>query len=717
MRYTTSYTTTMLLAGSALLTMSLAAHAQSSATPAQLETISVEDSASRETTTGPVKGYVATKSSSGSKSDTPITEIPQSVSVVGREELRDRNVVTKVDEALRYTPGVLSAPFGEDPDTDWFYIRGFDATQTGVFLDGLNQYSFGFGGFQMDAYSLERIEVLKGPASVLYGGANPGGIINLIRKRPQQEKLLETEIGINNFGNAYFGFDVNDKLNDDGTVTYRVTGKISGGDQYSDYSEDLRGFIMPQVTVQPDDSTKVSVFGYFSGLDQVHVGNGFLPYVGTVVPASYGKIDRDAFFGEPSSDFGRYTQALIGYELEHEFDNGWKLSQNARYSYLDKKENSTYPYGYTASGDLYRIGFEHTTRVDAISIDNRAEKEFDTGGLNHTFLAGVDYKYYRLDHIQASPSWPAAATPISPVRPVYGLPQPALTPYLDQIVSLSQIGVYAQDQIRFSDGWLVTLNGRYDRVEIDSNSVVGNNFETKDGALSGRAGLAYEFANGVTPYISAATFFNPLIGINVTNTPFKPEEGYQYEGGIKYEPTFIDGLLTASVFQITKQNAAISLPGTFFYDQLGEVRSTGFELEGKVNLNQNWMALASYDYTDLEVTKDANPALVGKRPFLVPRSSAKLWLDYTVTDGALEGLSIGGGVRYQGSSYADNLNTLKVPNVTLVDAAIRYEKNDWTAALNVNNLFDKNYVKGCQGEFVCGYGDQRQITLSLRKKW
>lgn len=717
MRYTTSYTTTMLLAGSALLTMSLVAHAQSSATPAQLETISVEDSASRETTTGPVKGYVATKSSSGSKSDTPITEIPQSVSVVGREELRDRNVVTKVDEALRYTPGVLTSPFGEDPDTDWFYIRGFDASQTGVFLDGLNQFSFGFGNFQMDTYSLERIEVLKGPASVLYGGANPGGIVNLTRKRPLDEKLLETEIGINNFGNAYFGFDANDKLTDNGAVTYRVTGKVAGGNQYSDYSDDLRGFIMPQITAKPDDSTTVSVFGYLSGLDQTHVGNGFLPYTGTVVPASYGKIDRDAFLGEPSSDFGHTTQALVGYELEHEFDNGWKLTQNARYSHLNKKENLTYPYAYATPADLARIGFEHTSKVDAISVDNRLQKDFDTGGLNHTFLAGIDYKYYRLDHIQAAPSWPAAATPINAVRPVYGLPQPALTPYLNQIVSLSQIGIYAQDQIRFNDGWLVTLNGRYDRAEIDSSSVIGGNFETNDGALSGRAGLAYEFANGITPYVSAATFFNPLIGLNNTNTPFRPEEGYQYEGGVKYEPSFIDGLLTASVFQITKQNASVNIPSTFFSAQLGEVRSTGFELEGKVNINENWKALASYSYTDLEVTEDANTALIGKRPFLIPRSTATLWVDYGVTDGALEGFSVGGGVRYQGSSYADELNTLKVPDVAVIDAAVRYEKNDWTAALNVNNLFDKDYVKGCKGAFVCGYGDKRQITLSLRKKW
>ncbi len=175
-------------------------------------------------------------------------------------------MVNKVDEALRYTPGVLSAPFGTDPDTDWFYIRGFDAAQTGLFLDGLPLFSFGFGNFQIDPFMLERIEVLKGPASVLYGGSNPGGIINLISKRPLDEPLYYTEVGINSDGNAFTGFDISDKLNDDGTVRYRLTGKVAGGDNYSDYSEDLRGFILPQVTYAPDDATSLTVFRLLQGL-------------------------------------------------------------------------------------------------------------------------------------------------------------------------------------------------------------------------------------------------------------------------------------------------------------------------------------------------------------------------------------------------------------------------------------------------------------------
>ncbi|WP_457587535.1 TonB-dependent siderophore receptor [Ensifer canadensis] len=719
------------VAGVALLMSTAAAAQDGSAT--KLEKIEVQAQGGRDDATGPVEGYVAKASTTGSKSARPISEIPQSVSVIGREELDDRGVVNKIDEALRYTPGVTTEPFGVDADTDWYYIRGFDAAQTGVFLDGLSLFSFGFGGFQIDPFMLERVEVLKGPASVLYGGANPGGIISLISKRPRDEPLYYTEIGINSDGNAFTGFDVNDKLTDDGTIRYRVTGKVSGGDTYTDFSNDLRGLIVPQITYAPDDATSLTVYGVLQGLDQVHVGNGFLPYVGTVVDAPFGKIDRDAFFGEPDLDEGTYVQQMVGYEFKHEFEGGWQFSQNLRYGHLYKHENGPYPYGYydpslpfpsstvpaTPDNLLYRLGFEATSKVDTFAVDNRVEGEFETGALDHTLLVGLDYKYYRLDHVQAS----SPATPISATDPIYGAPQPANATYINQVVTQQQLGVYAQDQIRFGNGWLVTLNGRYDYVDTNTRNgptfwapTQDNTFSYNEGAFSGRAGLAYEFDNGVTPYVSVATFFNPIVAVTATGNT-KPQEGEQFEVGLKYEPTFFDGVLTASLYQLTKRNALVTNPLTSISTQTGEVRSRGIELEGKANINEDWKLIAGVDFIDLEVTEDANPALVGTTPYLVPNAQASLWLDYTVPSGALEGISLGAGVRYQGESWADAENTRKVHSAALVDAAIRYEKNDWAASLNVSNLFDKEYVKGCQGLSVCGYGESRTFTLKLSKEW
>ncbi|MBV7517838.1 TonB-dependent siderophore receptor [Ensifer sp. ENS12] len=717
------------VAGIAILAAGAAIAQDAPAT--RLEKIEVQAGATADDATGPVEGYVAKATTTGSKSATPINEIPQSVSVIGRDELDDRGVVNKIDEALRYTPGVMAEPFGVDPDTDWFYVRGFDATQTGVFLDGLNLFSYGFGGFQIDPFMLERVEVLKGPASVLYGGANPGGIVSLISKRPSDGSSTYVETGINNNGNAFLGIDVNRPLDD--AINYRVTGKVSGGNNYTDHSEDMRGFILPQITYQPDDATSLTVYGLLQGLDQVHTGGGFLPYVGTVVDAPFGKIDRKAFFGEPAIDTGTYVQQMLGYEIKHEFDSGWQFSQNLRYGHLYKHENGPYTYGYydpslpfpvsptpaTPDNLLYRLGFEATSKVDTFGVDNRLEGEFETGALDHTLLVGLDYKLFRLDHVQAS----SAATPISATDPVYGAPQPANAIYINQVIIQQQLGVYAQDQIRFGDGWLVTLNGRYDYVDTKTDNgptfwapTQNSSFDYSEGAVSGRAGLAYEFDNGLTPYVSVATFFNPIVAVTATGNT-KPEEGEQFEAGVKYEPYFFDGVLTASIYQLTKRNALVTDPLTSISTQTGEVRSRGIELEGKVNLNESWKVIAGLDFMDIEVTEDANRALVGKSPYLAPDAQASLWVDYTVQQGTLEGVSLGAGVRYRGESWADKENTAKVPSSTVFDAGLRYEKDGWGAALNVTNLFDKEYVSGCSGVLVCGYGDARTVTLKLSKTW
>lgn len=716
-----SHHRSLLKAGAAALCLALphAGLAEEAAT--QLKPLVVE--AAKESGTGPVDGYVAKNTTTGSKSNVPIQEIPQAISVIGREELNDRGVTNKVDEALRYTPGVTSQPFGLDPDTDWIYIRGFDATQTGVFLDGLNLYSYGFGGFQIDPYFLERVEVLKGPASTLYGASNPGGIVDMISKRPTGEKVLSTEVGINNFGNAYFGFDAGDALKDG--FSYRITGKLAGGDQETDYSHDFRGAIMPQLTWSGDDTSKVTVWGYYSALDQVHTGNGFYPYVGTVKDASFGKIDPKSFYGNPDIDSGTYQQTMLGYEVEHELENGIKFTQNVRYGHLNKHEIGPYLYGYynvdthagylpTPSGSdpsFTRIEFEGRTKVDTFSVDNRVNGQFDTGAISHDLTVGLDYKFYRLDHCQAS-----GFSTVSVSNPDRNGVKGDLTPYLDQVLTQQQLGIYAQDQLRFGDGWIATLNGRYDLVNTKSDATIGYSYQSDDQAASGRAGLAYEFANGVTPYVSAATFFNPVIGASAT-APIKPEDGYQFEAGVKYQPTFIDGLFTVSAFQITKNNWTVTDPVKFLQSQIGQVKSTGIEFEGKVNLNESWKLLASATYQNLEMTKHADGSLIGNSPYLIPNVTASMWLDYTLPENVMDGVSLGAGLRYQGKSWADYANTLRVPDALVADAAIRYQKNGLAVSLNVNNLFDKEYVAGCQGALTCGYGQSRTFLLKVGKAW
>lgn len=701
--------------GAALLVClaSLEARAQSTEPNIELNPIVIDQS--DESALGPVQGFVAKRTTTGSKTNTPIEAIPQSVSVIGRDQMNDQGA-QKIDEALRFTSGVFTQPFGADSDTNWFYIRGFDATQKGTYLDGLQNFGYGFGGFFIDSFGIERIEVLKGPAAVLYGGSNPGGIVNYISKRPTGERLRYIESGIDSFGTGYFGFDIGDKASD--VVDYRINGKIQGGDGYTDFSDQFLGVISPSLTWRPDAATTFTVLANYTHLDETHGGGSFLPYYGTVVDAPFGRIDRKANFTEPSIDDYNREQASIGYELEHTFDNDWTVRQNLRYGYGDIREHSLYPFGYVPFSnqptgtdyDLSRINFLHDTTVNTFLVDNQLEGTVTTGPVEHTLLFGAEYKYFNIDQIQAT----GVATPISAVDPVYGAPQgPMFAPYIDQVLKRNQIGIYAQDQLRFGEGWLITLNGRYDYVKTDAEGTP--EYEGNDGRASWRAGLAYEFENGVTPYASFATFFSPEIGADANLNFLKPETGRQYEVGVKYRPTMFDGLITAALFDLAKENV---LTGPFLAQyQVGEVNSRGFEIEAQANIGEAWRLTAAFTALDMEVKDDADPALIGKQPYLIPDLQGSLFAQYTIQSGLLEGVALGGGVRYLGSSYADALNTLKVPDATLVDLKVGYKKANWGVDLNVTNLFDKDYVSGCQGLLVCSYGEGRKALLKAHLTW
>ena len=408
---------------------------------------------------GPVNGVVAKVTTTGSKAPTEIERIPQSVSVVGRTEMDDQGA-QKIDEALRYTAGVFTQPFGADSDTNWIYIRGFDATQTGVYMDGLQLFGHGFGGFYVDQFNLERIEVLKGPASVLYGGSNPGGLVNYVSYRPEFERRRYVETGINDAGNAYLGFDIGDVANE--MVGYRVTGRVAGGDTYTDYQDGWRGVISPAITWKPDEATELTILANFTHIDENHGGGSFLPYYGTVTDyitpggANLGRIPTDLFFSEPSVDLYEREQGSIGYEFEHAFDNEWIVRSNARFSGASINEVTVYPNGWSFLNpeELARINFDHDTNVRTFLMDNQIEGKVETGAVEHTILAGLDYKYYNIDQVQASGLYdPAYDNPLDPFAPVYGGPLTPRVSYLNQDLTQQQLGLYPAGPDAFL-GWL-----------------------------------------------------------------------------------------------------------------------------------------------------------------------------------------------------------------------------------------------------------------------
>jgi iron complex outermembrane recepter protein len=699
--------TTLLLASTGLMPLGGTAFAQ--AQPIALGEIVVEaDEAG-------TPGAATVQTTAGSKLPIAVTRVPQSVSVVDRQQLDELPGTAKLDETLRYSAGVNAGTYGTDADTDWYFIRGFQAEQTGMFLDGLPLYQTGFGTFLTDPFLLDRVEVLKGPASVLYGGANVGGIVNMVSKRPTGERLRYTETGINNFGNAYAGFDIGDG-NEEGNLSYRLTGKVSGGGWETEDAEDLRGVIAGSVMFEPTDATSFTLYGTYQNVDLDHTSTGFLPYEGTVVDRpGVGRIPRDFNYGDPGQDIYERQQAAIGYELEHDLNGDWTIKQNLRYATVSLDEEYLYVGGWAGPTELSRFGFGHDTEVRSFNADTRIEGRFDTGPLSHEFLAGFDYKNYYIDQELGF----SFAPPIDVLNPVYGVALPALSTYQDNTISMQQAGIYAQDQISLG-GLIATLNGRYDWIETElDDRLPGQGVSTSsEGAFTGRVGLGYEFDNGLTPYVSYATSFNPSLVVDGDGGLFEPETGRQWEVGVKYEPSFFDGLITASFFDLTRDNVVGTVPGSVpaVQQAIGEINVKGIELEAQANLG-DFKVLGALTYLEAEVITATGSVPAGNSPVQIPDLTASLWLDYTIPEGVLQGVSIGGGIRYMGSSWADEANTLEVPAATVFDAGLRYEQDDWGVALKVSNIFDNEYVSSCLSPTSCGYGAGRTATLSLHKSW
>ena len=694
-----------------LMTTALGTQAMAQSRPIALGEIVVEAD-------GSGQDVATVRTTTGSKVAVAVTQVPQSVSVVGRKQL-DANPGAKASETLRYTAGVSTQTYGTDADTDWFYVRGFQAEQNGMFLDNLSLYQSSFGTFMIDPFLLERIEVLKGPSSVLYGGANPGGIVNYVSKRPTGERLVYTETGINNFGNAYVGFDIGDSIGDT-SAAYRLTGKLSGGGYETKEAKDLRGVVQGSVKVSPSADTDLTLYGSYQRVGLTHTSTGFLPYVGTVVDAPGGvRIPRNFFYGEPGSDVYDRQQTMLGYELEHDINGDWIVRQNVRYANVGLKEDFVYGNGDLTGTSLPRIRFAHDSSVNTLSIDTQLAGTVETGPIEHNLLFGVDYKYYSLVQRQGSNPWPTVLAPIDVLNPIYGAPLLATADYLNTDTTLNQLGFYAQDQMKLN-GFIATLNGRYDAVWIDIKDKMApaKSSSTTQGVFTGRAGLGYEFDNGLTPYVSYATSFNPTLSTDfLTGKQYTAETGRQWEAGVKYAPTGFDGLITASVFDITRDNVLGPDPlNPLITAPVGQVNVRGAEFEAQVNI-ENFTVTGALTYLEAKVLQATGTTAVGKSPVQIPTLTASLGVDYTFHDGSLDGLTVGGGVRVLGESWADNANTAKVPATTLFDASLRYEKDDWGVTLAVSNIFDTSYVASCQSMTVCGYGAGRTATLSLSKKW
>lgn len=668
---------------------------------------------------GPVEGYTATRSAAGTKTDTPLIEAPRSISVVTRQQMEDR-AVQNLDEALRYSPGVVASSYGGDSRADWLRVRGFEPTQ---FLDGLPLPKGSFSNPKLETWDLERIALLRGPSSSVYGQTPPGGMLDMVSRRPDAESSHEVQAQIGSNNRKQISFDSTGKIDDAGQFLYRIDGVVRDGSTPIDHVDDKRYNIAPSLTWNIDPDTHLTLLSQFTR-DDTGVSSQFLPLAGTKLSSPAGNISHHENLGDPDQDYYDRTYYALGYAFDHRINDVWQFRQNARYTKSETEFHTTYT-GYSApvvspDGTLKRIYDHVNENISQFALDNNFQADFQTGPFAHTLLLGADIQRTTTDY-----HWlEGTAADSNVINPIYGQPTPAGTPstFDDYTQKTTQTGVYAQDQIAL-DKWRLTLGGREDWVHTGTEfHNFGDATHTqRDSKFSGNAGLSYVFDSGVTPYVSYTESFQPTSGAAVSSTDsFKPTEGKQYEVGIKYQPPASKTLLTAAVFDLRQKN--VSVTEANITSQAGEVKVSGLELEAKSDVTDNLKLLASYTYTNSEYVKGAND---GNRLQLIPRNSASTWADYTFHNGVLDGFGMGAGVRYVGDTYGNAANTSDghVGSYTIYDAAVHYDLGrvnnslkGVSVAVNANNLFNKDYLATCDGTW-CYYGDQRNVLASVNYKW
>ncbi|GBU17903.1 MULTISPECIES: TonB-dependent siderophore receptor [Methylobacterium] len=688
-------------------------------------------------------GFVATRSTAGMKGNDSILETPATVSVITREELNVRGV-QDLNTAVAYTPNIQAVDYPGGQGGPTFTLRGFNANNfDNVYQDGLR---YGFNSFDqnVEPYAYERIDVIKGPISVLYGAGQPGGILNLVSKRPTFTPFNEVFIQGGNRNRVQAGFDLSGPVEGAPQFAYRVTGLIRNSDSQFRYTPDDRTFIAPAITWRPDSDTSLTVLAKYAE----YRGGGSeqsLPIVGSIIPSTRGFYQRDVFVGQPNFNTGLLENKEIGTILDHRFAPGWLFHSAFRAFETTSKYDATGASPAATPGSFLAVSvfpYLRDQSSQGLLADNHIEGQFGTFGIEHNVVFGVDFQnYYRRDARTYPLGYPLAAANrlIDLYNPVYNLAIafPARTNFSTR-ASQQQTGLYFQDQMKWN-GFILTGSVRNDWVDQEIRSTFNFpnlplptlNRTTVDqqsfSALSYRVGLGYELGYGIVPYASYSTSFNPQIaGQRANGSALDPREATQVEGGVKWQPPGSNALYTASYFEITQTNIPLADPlNPGFFIQTGEALAKGFELEGKANLFEGFNLIFGFAHLETRVTKNqSNPALVGNRLANAPENTVSLFADYTFAPGTwFDGFRAGAGVRYVGQR-TDATNVDNIPGYALVDASLSYDlarlDPAWKGAVlsvNATNLFDQRYFTS---GFYTGYvfeGFRRSVYGTLTYRW
>ncbi|NUO74482.1 MAG: TonB-dependent siderophore receptor [Lysobacter sp.] len=646
-----------------------------------------------------VEGYKAANARSATKTDTPISETPQAITVVTQQRMTDQGA-QNVQDALNYAAGVRSDAYGLDSRGDWTLIRGSSPDE---YLDGLRSaFNYYTSSARTDPYMLERIEVLRGPASMLFGQGGTAGIVNLVSKRPQAQTRREIGVQIGSYDRRQLNADFTGALNKDGTWLYRLIGVYRDSDTQVDHVGDDRRLFAPSLTWKPSDDTSLTLQLRWQQ-DRTGSTSQFFGWSGLLAPNPNGRVPANRYIGNPGDHYDT-DRTTAGWLFEHRFNEHWTLRQSFRAArnkvdyasvYGNPFVNPTDPFLDPQQRLLPREGWFAKTQVRMLNADQHVEGRFKTGAVEHQLLLGVDAVRFKQDEAQL---FDGDVPPVDIFNPVY---TPYTPPALGEPVKTRQrqVGLYLQDQMKFGEHWIVVAGLRHDRV---SNSVAEDREGAEDSsATTKRLGIMFHDWAGWSPYVSYSESFTPLGSRHaITGARYKPQQGEQIEAGFKFEPIGRDLSFTAAAYELREKNRLVPdprFPNTNI--QAGKTKVNGLELEVSGKLSESFELTAHYNYLEndrqLENTPQHQAAVWGKQRFRI---------------GGREGYAAGLGLRYM--SAFDSLPAPTTPAVTLADAMLSYDTGAWRWALNINNLTDKRYFSICMGRGDCWFGARRNIGLS-----
>lgn len=650
-------------------------------------------------------GFAAQKAASGTKSDLPLSETPLSVTVLTREQLDSRQV-QNVNEALQGVAGVVGGVYGRRGWDD-FVIRGQRASES-VYIDGLKLEQGAW--VSQESFGVERIEVLKGPASVNFGLVQPGGMVNMVSKRPRADAFNQLGITLASDGFRQATFDLGRALSDNGKAAFRINGLAMNSDDPTDFVYFKNRYIAPSLSLDLGANTDFTLLSSYSSREYLRQ-QGLSP-TGTLRPNSNGAIARGRFAGEPGIGPYQADQYRIGYALAHRFESGWKVRQHFRVQDYDMDGRAVFHAALQANRRLQnRTGTLQDVQGRSFALDTNVERRFQFGQASHTVMAGLDVNRDRNRLATTICALPA----IDLFEPVYGVAISCPpTPRSDVTNTVKFVGLYLRDQVKLGERLNLVFGARRDQIDNTARDHKSATSATqKSGANTGNIAALVKIAPGVAPYVSYATSFLPVGGNDFAGAQFKPETGRQAELGVKLE---LDGGRTnvnLALYELKRRNVTTpDLINDGFSLQTGEQRSMGFEAEIAADLRNGWSLSAAYGYTDAILVSDSNLAMVGKALNNVPRHSASLWSVYRFRQGALAGWGAGAGLRHESAKGGFAVN-FEVPGYTVADASLSYIGNAWRVSLNARNLFDKDYYAGVLNNNVVPLGDPRQIRLNV----